>query len=73
MGNPERPLLYWFDPHRRPSSVHRPEGLPRVPRSQYRRWRAGFARMPFAVTIETPFGPVSLVHADVPHPDWAVW
>ena len=32
MGNHERPLLYWFDPHRRPSSLRRPEWLRRVPR-----------------------------------------
>ena len=72
MGNHERPLLYWFDPHRRPSSAHRPQWLRRVPRSQHRRWRAALARMPLAVTIDTPYGPVGLVHADVPHPDWAV-
>ncbi len=72
MGNRECPLLYWFDPHRRPSSAHRPQWLRRVPRSQHRRWRAALARMPLAVTIDTPYGPVGLVHADVPHPDWAV-
>ena len=72
MGNHERPLLYWFDPHRRPSPARRPPWLRRVPRSQHRRWRAALARMPLAVTIETPYGPVGLVHADVPHPDWTV-
>ena len=72
MGNHERPLLYWFDPHRRPSSLRRPEWLRRVPRTQHRRWRAALARMPLAVTIEPAYGAVGLVHADVPHPDWAV-
>ena len=72
MGNHERPLLYWFDPHRRPSSAHQPAWLRRVPRTQHRRWRAVLARMPVAVTIETACGAVGLVHADVPHPDWAV-
>ena len=28
--------------------------------------------MPIAVTIETAYGAVGLVHADVPDPDWAV-
>ena len=28
--------------------------------------------MPLAVTIEPAYGAVGLVHADVPHPDWAV-
>ena len=28
--------------------------------------------MPVAVTIETAYGAVGLVHADVPHADWAV-
>ena len=28
--------------------------------------------MPVAVTIETAYGAVGLVHADVPHPDWTV-
>ena len=72
MGNHERPLLYWFDPLRRPSVADRPEWLRRVPRVQHRRWRAALARMPLAVTIETVYGAVGLVHADVPHPDWAV-
>ena len=72
MGNHERPLLYWFDPHRRASSAHQPAWLRRIPRTQHRRWRAALARMPVAVTIETAYGAVGLVHADVPHPDWAV-
>ena len=72
MGNHERPLLYWFDPHRRPSSLRRPEWLRRVPRTQHRRWRAALARMPIAVTIETAYRAVGLVHADVPPLDWAV-
>ena len=72
MGNHERPLLYWFDPHRRSSSLGRPEWLRCVPRTQRQRWRAALARMPLAVTIETAYGAVGLVHADVPHPDWAV-
>ena len=69
MGNHERPLLYRFNPYRRLSCRHRPEWLRRVPRSQYRRWRAELARIPLAVAIETDYGPVGVVHADVPHPD----
>ena len=74
MGNHERPLLCWFDPHRRPSSVHRPDWLRCVPRTRHRRWRwrAVLARMPITVTIETTYGAVGLVHADVPHPDRTV-
>ena len=53
MGNHERPLLYWLDLWRRPSSMHRP------------RWRTAIARMPLAVTIETAYGLVGLVRADV--------
>lgn len=72
MGNHERPLLYWFDPHRRPSPAHRPQWMRCVPCSQHRRWRAALARLVLSVTIETPYGPVGVVHADLPHPDWAV-
>ena len=72
MGDRERPLLDWLDPYRRSSPVHRPQWLARVPRSQRRRWRQAVARMPLAVTIETHHGPVGVVHADVPHLDWAV-
>ena len=72
MGNHERQLLYWFDPHRRRSSLRRPDWLRRVPRTQHRRWRAALARMPVAVTIETAYGAVGLVHADVPNRDWTV-
>ena len=72
MGNHERPLLYWLDPQRRPSSAHRPRWLRRVPRSQRPRWRTAIARMSLAVTIQTVYGPVGLVHADVHNLDWAV-
>ena len=72
MGNRERTRLYWFDPHRRPSSAHRPECLRCVPRTQHRRWRAAIVRMPLAVTIETAYGAVGLVPSDLPHPGWAV-
>ena len=46
MGDRERPLLYWFDPHRRPSSLRRPDWLRRVPRTlviDYDRRRATVA------------------------------
>ena len=48
MGNQERPLLYWFDPHRCPSSAHRPEWLRRVPRTLGRALGQGVlhARLP---------------------------
>lgn len=72
LGNHERPLLYWLDPHRRPSSMQRPQWLCSVPRAQHSRWRAAIAGMPLAITIETAHGPVGVVHADVPDLDWNV-
>ena len=35
------------------------------------RWRAAVAAMPVAITVETPYGDVGIVHADVPHLVWS--
>ena len=43
-----------------------------VPPSELSRWRDAFAHMPLAVTIETAFGPVGIVHAESPHRSWPV-
>ena len=34
------------------------------------RWRAALVAMPIAITVETPYGAVGIVHAEVPHLEW---
>ena len=38
----------------------------------YPRWRDALRQMPLALTIETEFGPIGVVHAEAPHPDWSI-
>ena len=37
----------------------------------YPRWRTALSQMPLALTVETPYGPVGVIHAEAPDPDWS--
>ena len=39
-------------------------------RDEYPRWRDALLEMPLKLTIETPYGPVGVVHAEALDPDW---
>ena len=41
-----------------------------IPPSGYRRWWDALASLPPALTIETDHGPIGVVHAEAPDPDW---
>ena len=45
--------------------------LEEVPSDDYPRWGRALAQMPLAFTIETPHGPVGVVHAEPPHSVWS--
>lgn len=42
-----------------------------LPQDQQAVVAAKLAPLPFAIEVETPTGPVGIVHADVPHSDWS--
>ena len=70
MGNHERPIRDWFRAKLLPG---RPRSLPwlrKIPSDHYQRWFDALDAMPFALTIETRHGPVGVIHAQVPDPDW---
>ena len=71
MGNHDRLILRWLEANPRPSPPAQAEWLSEVPRREFPRWRAALASMPIALTIETPHGPVGVVHAEAPHRSWS--
>ena len=69
-GNHERPIRDWF---RAKLLGGRPRSLPwlrKIPSDHHQRWYDALDAMPLALTIETPHGPVGVIHAQVPDPDW---
>ena len=71
LGNHDRAVLGWFDT---PLGTLPPSGsewLVDVPEGQRGSWCAALAAMPVAITVETPYGAVGIVHADVPHLVWS--
>ena len=69
-GNHEDAALTWLEDRLDGSSEPAYGWLRRIVPSAYRRWRDAFARLPLTITIETPHGPVGIVHAESPHRSW---
>ena len=70
LGNHERPIREWFRAKVLGSCERVHSWLWKVHRADYRRWFGALIEMPLALTIETPHGPVGVIHAQVPNPDW---
>ena len=70
LGNHESPILDWFKAKVLGSCAQVHGWLWKVHRADYRRWFGVLAEMPLALTIETPHGPVGVIHAQVPDLDW---
>ena len=71
LGNHDRAVLRWFET---PLGTLPPSGsewLDDVPEGERGSWCAALAAMPVAITVETPYGDVGIVHADVPHLVWS--
>ena len=69
-GNHEHWLLDWFKARLLGA---RPRSAPwqrAIDPSAYQRWCDALSAMPLAVTIETRYGAVGVVHAQTPHPIW---
>ena len=70
LGNHEDAALGWLE-DRLQGSRDAPYGwLRSIAPSAYPRWRDALREMPLAVTVETPHGPVGIVHAESPHRSW---
>lgn len=67
LGNHDRAVLHLLDapPGTPPPSDF--EWWAAVDHADRGRWRAALAAMPVAITIETRYGAVGIVHAEVPH------
>ena len=71
LGNHDRAALDWFSAKLR-GSQEQPFGwIGVIDPQEYRRWLKALQRMPLALTVETPHGPVGVVHAETPDPAWA--
>ena len=72
LGNHDRAALEWFDKRRRGLRKDADEKwLTEIDPHDYEHWYQALRCMPLALTIETPCGPVGVIHADPPHPAWA--
>ena len=71
MGNHERPIMAWF---RAKLLKGRPRLLPwlrEIDPGDYQRWFDAIGAMPFALSIETHYGLVGVVHAQSPNQEWS--
>ena len=71
LGNHDVAVRSWF----RSKLLNDPEEVAEgwlldIPPSDYRRWWDALASLPPALTIETDHGPIGVVHAEAPDPDW---
>ena len=71
LGNHDRAVLNWFRAKRGAPRPAESEWLLGLSSREHRRWRAALGSMPLAITIETAYGPVGVVHAEAPHHSWA--
>ncbi len=70
MGNHDRAALHWFEAKLRGSRATDHDWKDALEPRDYPRWRDALRQMPLALTIETPHGPVGVIHAEAPDPDW---
>ena len=70
LGNHDREELRWLEATRRQSNARPEDWIRALKRSDYPRWLAALRQMPLALTIDTPHGPVGVVHAEPPDLDW---
>ena len=71
LGNHDRATLGWFEEKLRGSHATDNGWKGAVDPSKYGRWRDALLQMPLALTVETPYGPVGVIHAEAPDPDWS--
>ena len=70
LGNHEDAALGWLEDRLQGSREAPYSWLRSIAPSAYPRWRDALRKIPLAVTVETPHGPVGIVHAESPHRSW---
>lgn len=70
LGNHDRAALRWFEAKLNGSRAAAEDWQQALVRDEYSRWRNALLGMPLALTIETPFGAVGVIHAEAPDRDW---
>ena len=70
LGNHDRAALSWFEAKLRGSRIANDDWKGALDPSDYPRWRTALSQMPLALTVETPYGPVGVIHAEAPDSDW---
>lgn len=70
LGNHDRAALSWFDARLSGSGATDDDWKAALDPSDYPRWRTALSQMPLALTVKTPYGPVGVIHAEAPDPDW---
>ena len=74
LGNHDRAALRWFEANsgRRHAPREAAEDWKQaLDPADYPRWRDALLRMPLALTIDTPHGPVGVIHAEALDQDWS--
>ena len=70
LGNHERPLIAWFRARLLKRRTRSLPWLREIAPGDYQRWFDALVTMPLALTIQTRYGLVGVVHAQVPDPVW---
>ena len=70
LGNHDRAALSWFEEKLRGSHATDHDWKDALDPRDYHRWRDALSQMPLALTVETPYGPVGVIHAEAPDRDW---
>ena len=70
LGNHDRAALSWLEARLRGSAPPAEGWIQVLDPREHQCWHEALLRMPLALTIETPYGRVGVVHAEAPHPDW---
>ena len=71
LGNHDRAARDWFAAKLRGSRERPFDWIREIGPAEYRRWHEVMRGMPLAITIDTEYGSVGVVHAETPHPVWA--
>lgn len=72
LGNHDRAALSWLEAKLNGSRAAGEDWKQTLALDEYPPWRDALRKMPFALTIGTPYGPVGVVHGKAPDPDWSV-
>ena len=70
LGNHERAVRSWFEAKPPTAPPAGSDWLRAIAPHAFGRWRVALRAMPVAITIETVYGPVGIVHAESPHRVW---